>query len=82
MPERRFCTKHCMTNYETHRKYYRTHIDRMREKSNEQKQKRIKEGRCRDCGMPLDQEFDAGHRVCMNCRIKCRRPHWVDHGTI
>ena len=46
----------------------------------EEKQKRIKGGRCRDCGKPLDEELDNGHVVCLNCRIKLRRPQWVTNG--
>jgi hypothetical protein len=46
-----------------------------------QKQKRKKEGRCRDCSKPLNDELDGGHVTCLNCRLKCRRPRWVTYGT-
>jgi len=47
----------------------------------EYKQKRIKDGRCRDCGRPMIEEEQPGlYHTCMNCRARIRRPQWVSHG--
>ena len=30
--------------------------------------RRIKEGKCPDCGRPLDEDADQGYKTCVNCR--------------
>ena len=74
------CPRHHESHYRSHRKYVESNRDKLRQRSAEEKQKRIKGGRCRDCGKPLDEELDNGHVVCLNCRIKLRRPQWVTNG--
>ena len=76
------CSRHHESHYRAHRKYVENNKDKLRQRHAEEKQKRIKEGRCRDCGKPLDEELDGGHVVCLNCRFKLRRPQWVTSGII
>jgi len=74
------CPRHFKSHYEAHRKYVENNRDKLRQRSAERKQKRKKEGRCTDCGKPLDNEVDGGYLSCLNCRIKLRRPQWMANG--
>jgi len=74
------CQKHHESHYRAHRKYVENNREKLRLYYAGRKQQRKKEGRCVDCGKPLDDELDGGHVVCLNCRIKLRRPQWMNDG--
>ena len=80
IPFSRLCEKHTLTHYHSSRKYHVENIELERKKSRLRKQQRRREGRCPDCGKPLDNEIDEGKKLCLNCRIKCRRPMWASYG--
>lgn len=45
------------------------------------KNKRIKEGRCRDCGGIKLEELDDDYKTCINCRQKIRTQKWKEHNV-
>ena len=79
IPFSRLCEKHTLTHYHSSRKYHVENIELVRKKSRLRKQQRRKEGRCTDCGKPLDGDMDS-RIVCFNCSAKIRRPYWVKNG--
>jgi hypothetical protein len=76
------CEKHYLSHYLSANKYARNNPEKVRANEHKQKLLRRREGRCISCSKPLDGELDAGHVVCLNCRIRCLRPRWMDYGTI
>lgn len=80
VPGMSYCKKHLKTHYISDRIYVDNNPEKIRIANMAKKEKARKEGRCRDCGKPLDSEIDEGKKLCLNCRIKCRRPMWARYG--
>ncbi len=79
-PNHTKCELHLKKNREYNYKYYRTEHFRAIDRRN--KLKRRKEGKCLDCGKPLDPDIESDRVVCINCGLHIRRPEHYHYGTL
>ena len=63
------CQKHHIRNLDDGRKAYKKHKDKIKLFLKTRKQKLKKDGKCVDCAIELDREFENGIR-CINCGPK------------
>ncbi len=76
-PKKATVGAHChscrMKNIERASKYYKNNREKRIAYAMRNQQKRVEEGRCKECGAPL-QEEDKPCLRCFNCRTRARRP--------
>ncbi len=64
------CEKHYIFNLDNSRNYGAKNRKKQRDYAKKKRLRFKDEGRCVNCGIPLDVEVDGSHVTCINCIIR------------
>ena len=68
------CLDHVKSRYDYNSFYYIKNKSKRCEYFHNNRRKRVKEGRCKDCGLPLTEDVDDSFLRCINCREHLHKP--------